>query len=196
MGGSQSETPVSPPPTSPSPLPLLPDASGAIVLRVVMLGEMRTGKTALKNRLVSNTFSSIYVENTGVDFVTHPIRAGDKPVAIQIWDGCFNPARVWVPSCYFRCKHGALLVYDIRKTYTFDYIKDWCRRLEEHSPGAYKILVGNMCDDEANRQVPTATGRQLADELGIPFIECSAMTGANVQDAFLQLVTKILGESR
>ena len=43
-----------------------------------------------------------------------------------------------------------------------------------------KLLVGNKSDLEANRQVKTDEGKNLADSLGIKFLETSAKDAVNV----------------
>ena len=50
------------------------------------------------------------------------------------------------------------------------------------------ILVGNKSDLEEYRQVPTEQGKELAQRLGIPFIETSAKTNTNVSACFELLV--------
>ncbi len=54
-----------------------------------------------------------------------------------------------------------------------------------------KILIGNKCDWEEKRAVSTERGQQLADELGIPFLEVSAKSNINVDKAFYSLAADI-----
>lgn len=53
------------------------------------------------------------------------------------------------------------------------------------------ILVANKADLEAQRQVPTTNGKELATKLGALFIETSAKNNVNVSEAFCELVRKI-----
>jgi GTPase SAR1 family protein len=54
-----------------------------------------------------------------------------------------------------------------------------------------KILIGNKCDWEEKRAVSTERGQQLANELGIPFLEVSAKSNINVEKAFYSLAADI-----
>jgi Ras-related protein Rab-8A len=54
-----------------------------------------------------------------------------------------------------------------------------------------KILIGNKCDWEDRRVISTERGQQLADELGIPFLEVSAKSNINVEKAFYSLAADI-----
>lgn len=64
--------------------------------------------------------------------------------------------------------------------------------MEQHATeGVNKILIGNKCDWEDKRVVSTEQGQQLADELGIPFLEVSAKSNINVEKAFYSLASGI-----
>jgi Ras-related protein Rab-8A len=55
----------------------------------------------------------------------------------------------------------------------------------------HKILIGNKCDWAEKRVVTEDQGRALAQELGIPFIETSAKSNTNVEEAFFSLTRYI-----
>lgn len=71
-------------------------------------------------------------------------------------------------------------------------IRTWFANVEQHATeGVNKILIGNKCDWEEKRVVSTERGQQLADELGIPFLEVSAKTNTNIDKAFYSLAADI-----
>ena len=71
-------------------------------------------------------------------------------------------------------------------------IRTWFNNVEQHaSEGVHKILIGNKCDWEEKRAVTTEQGQQLADELGIPFLEVSAKNNTNIEKAFYNLASDI-----
>lgn len=53
------------------------------------------------------------------------------------------------------------------------------------------VLVGNKCDLERVRQVPTVDGETKANHWGIPFFEASASLRINIEESFFQLVREI-----
>lgn len=53
------------------------------------------------------------------------------------------------------------------------------------------MLIGNKCDWEEKRAVSTEQGQQLANELGIPFLEVSAKNNINIEKAFYNLASEI-----
>ena len=54
------------------------------------------------------------------------------------------------------------------------------------------LLIGNKCDLEDLRVVTKEQGEQLAHSLDIPFMETSAETGYNIDEAFETIVRLIL----
>ena len=53
------------------------------------------------------------------------------------------------------------------------------------------LLVGNKADLTSSKAVDFDAAKQLADELGIPFLETSAKDATNVEQAFLTMAKQI-----
>jgi small GTP-binding protein len=53
------------------------------------------------------------------------------------------------------------------------------------------VIVGNKCDLEKQRKVPTSRAEALAQEIGAPLLETSAKTGQNVSECFFTIVRAI-----
>ena len=62
-----------------------------------------------------------------------------------------------------------------------------CQRIKD-SDVISAILVGNKADLESARVVETEEGQARAQELGIPFIETSAKTKLNIEEAMYTLI--------
>uniref|UniRef100_A0A2C9L8N2 Ras-related protein Rab-10 n=1 Tax=Biomphalaria glabrata TaxID=6526 RepID=A0A2C9L8N2_BIOGL len=58
-----------------------------------------------------------------------------------------------------------------------------------------KMILGNKCDMDDKRQVPTARGEAIAREHNIPFLETSAKANINVEKAFMNLAQAILNKT-
>ncbi len=92
-----------------------------------------------------------------------------------------------------RGAQGALLVYDVSQRTSFERIKAWYDRAQQlGGQDLEMVLVGNKIDLLAHqRQVRTEEGNTLAEELGIPFVETSALNGSNVEAAFVCMTRNI-----
>lgn len=67
-------------------------------------------------------------------------------------------------------------------------IRTWHANIEQHaSEGVNKILIGNKSDWSEKRAVTEEQGRELANELGIKFMETSAKINEGVEEAFFTL---------
>lgn len=67
-------------------------------------------------------------------------------------------------------------------------IRTWHSNIEQHaSEGVNKILIGNKSDWTDKRAVTEEQGRELANELGIKFMETSAKVNEGVEEAFFTL---------
>lgn len=71
-------------------------------------------------------------------------------------------------------------------------VRTWIANIEQHaSEGVSKILVGNKCDSDESRVITSEQAQELADELGLPYVETSAKSSTNVEDAFFTLARDI-----
>ena len=127
-----------------------------------------------------------------IDFKIRTVELDGKRVKLQIWDTAGQERFRTITTAYYRGAMGILLTYDVTDESSFENIRNWVRNVEQHaSDGVMKILIGNKCDIEDQRRVPTAKGKELADELGIPFFETSAKANVNVETAFFSIAREI-----
>ncbi|KAH8863320.1 Ras-related protein Rab-2 [Schistosoma japonicum] len=90
-----------------------------------------------------------------------------------------------ITRSYYRGAAGALLVYDVTRRDTFNHLASWLQDARQHaSPNMVITLVGNKCDLDARREVKQEEAEAFARENNLLFLETSAKTGANVEQAF------------
>merc|ERR1712038_1669180 len=76
-------------------------------------------------------------------------------------------------------------VHDITRRDTFNHLTTWLEDARQHSNSNMVImLMGNKSDLEARRDVKREEGEAFAREHGLIFMETSAKTAANVEEAF------------
>jgi GTPase SAR1 family protein len=84
-------------------------------------------------------------------------------------------------------------VYDVTSEQSFENVKNWLDQISDHaSEHAQLILVGNKSDMVRERCVDSSRGEELAKSLKIPFIETSAKNSVNVEEAFTQVVKRVV----
>ncbi|KAF4385853.1 hypothetical protein F8388_010411 [Cannabis sativa] len=98
-----------------------------------------------------------------------------------------------ITRSYYRGAAGALLVYDITRRETFNHLANWLEDARQHAnPNMTIMLIGNKSDLAHRRAVSKEEGEQFAKENGLLFLEASARTAQNVEEAFIKTAAKIL----
>jgi len=162
------------------------------VFKVVLIGDSAVGKSQILSRFARDEFSLDSKATIGVEFQTRTVVIDHKSVKAQIWDTAGQERYRAVTSAYYRGAVGAMLVYDITKRQTFDHVPRWLEELRNHADNNIVImLVGNKCDLENLRAVPTEDAKEFAQKEGLFFLETSAMEATNVETAFLTVLTEI-----
>ncbi|KAJ1379879.1 Small GTPase superfamily [Sesbania bispinosa] len=162
------------------------------VFKVVLIGDSAVGKSQILARFARNEFSLDSKSTIGVEFQTRTLVVDHKTVKAQIWDTAGQERYRAVTSAYYRGAVGAMLVYDITKRQTFDHIPRWLEELRSHADkNIVIILIGNKCDLENQRDVPTEDAKEFAEKEGLFFLETSALEATNVETAFMTVLTEI-----
>ena len=63
-----------------------PNVFQKILVKVLLLGSEKTGKSSIINRFVANKFSESYKPTIGADFRTKVININGKNITTQLWD--------------------------------------------------------------------------------------------------------------
>nr|WDA42974.1 RABA3 [Fagopyrum tataricum] len=162
------------------------------VFKVVVVGDSAVGKTQVLSRFAKNEFTLDSKSTIGVEFQTRTLTVRSKVIKAQIWDTAGQERYRAVTSAYYRGALGAMMVYDITKRQSFDHVARWVSELRAHADKSIVImLLGNKADLTAQRQVPIEDALQFARDQGLFFSETSALTGDNVESAFLKVIEEI-----
>ncbi|CAG0884209.1 unnamed protein product [Cyprideis torosa] len=162
------------------------------LFKLLLIGDSGVGKTCLLFRFSEDAFNSTFISTIGIDFKIRTIELDGKKIKLQIWDTAGQERFRTITTAYYRGAMGIMLVYDITNERTFDNIRNWIRNIEEHaSSDVEKMILGNKCDMEDKRQVSKERGQSLAVEYGVRFLETSAKSAINVDEAFHTLARDI-----
>jgi len=83
-------------------------------------------------------------------------------------------------------------VYDITRRETFTQLEKWLTEARENAGENMVImLIGNKVDLDHKRTVTYQDGADFASTNDLIFLETSAKTAANVEEAFVQTAQKI-----
>lgn len=162
------------------------------MFKLLIIGNSSVGKTSFLFRYADDSFTSAFVSTVGIDFKVKTVFRNDKRIKLQIWDTAGQERYRTITTAYYRGAMGFLLMYDITNQDSFNAVQDWATQIKTYSwDNAQVILVGNKCDLEDDRIVPTEDSQRLAEELGFQFFEASAKDNINVKQVFERLVDVI-----
>ncbi|XP_053386909.1 ras-related protein rab-11.1-like [Mercenaria mercenaria] len=168
------------------------DDSYDYLFKVVVVGDTETGKSNLLTRFTKDEFNSEYRPTIGVEFGTKNVNLKGKTITAQVWDTAGQERYMAITSAYYRGAVGALIIYDITNRSSYTSVEKWITEIKNNAEeGVPIVLVGNKLDLEGKREIPTKEANEYASKHGLEFIESSALTSKNVDEAFGKLLTEI-----
>ena len=168
--------------------------------KVLMLGESGVGKSCVARRYLSDTFDEDTVPTVGTDFGRRIVRtATGARACMMVWDTAGQERFRSLTTSFYRGAHAFVVVYDVADAATFAKVPYWLDQIAAHAtlPDAIRVLVANKIDvrdaaPDGTVCVARDEGVRLARERGMLFFECSAKTRQGVQQAFHEILLKIL----
>ncbi|KAI9018720.1 ras family-domain-containing protein [Phycomyces nitens] len=128
----------------------------------------------------------------GVGFGTRFVTVNEQQIKLQIWDTAGQESFRTITRSYYRGAAGALLVYDITRRDTFENLSTWLEDVRQHAnPNTVIIVIGNKSDLDSKRQVSREEGERFARENDLFFLEASAKSADNVEEAFVKTAQSI-----
>jgi small GTP-binding protein len=157
--------------------------------KFVIVGNHEVGKTSLIRQFVERKFSHDYRATIGLNIFAYNFDFQGNEINVQLWDIGAQQYFKRFRKIYYKGAEAAFIVFDITNRESFEKIKDWHGELNQliDEINIPIVIVGNKTDLSEQRVISIAEGEDLTKSLsekGLSYIETSALTGANVIDAF------------
>ncbi|XP_015514622.1 ras-like protein 2 [Neodiprion pinetum] len=163
--------------------------SYAQTYKLVVVGGGGVGKSAITIQFIQSYFVTDY-DPTIEDSYTKQCVIDDTPAKLDILDTAGQEEFSAMREQYMRSGEGFLLVFSVADHSSFDEMFKFHRQIlrvkdRDEFP---MLMVGNKADLDHQRTVSMEEAQNLARQLKIPYIECSAKLRMNVDQAFHELV--------
>ncbi|MBS3793999.1 MAG: GTP-binding protein [Candidatus Thorarchaeota archaeon] len=174
--------------------------------KICLIGDGYVGKTSIRRQYLGSGFKASYLPTLGVDFAHTTVTYDDTKTQLVIWDIAGQPLFKSLRKRYYQGCSGIILVYSVVDRATFDNASKWL--VEAHGfmgelPPV--IVAANKIDLRSTRPereiVSPAEGQaftqKFSEELDTEavFIETSALTGENIDKAFMKLTELMFQET-
>jgi len=129
------------------------DGVTEFLFKVLVVGDIGTGKTSIIKRFVHNIFSMHYKSTIGVDFALKVINWDNKTIVrLQLWDIAGQERFGNMTRVYYKEAVGAFVVFDVTRINTFEAVQKWKNDIDakvtlppDDSPIPV-VLLANKCD--------------------------------------------------
>ncbi len=165
------------------------------ILKLCILGDGAVGKTSIIMQHVDKRFEEEYKPTIGFDIALKTMKIHEKGIDAEllIWDIAGQAIFEKIREEYLQGTNGAIVMFDLTRPETLEHVKDWLRELVTFAGKVPFILIGNKADLTDQRAVSEEEGKAVAEEAGaLGYLETSAKTGDNVEDAFEDIIKAIV----
>ena len=171
-----------------------------LIYKIIIVGEMGTGKTSLIRKFVDDNFSEFYKVTIGVDFANKIIKNKNNiNIDIQLWDIAGQERFSNMTGVYYRESIAAIIVFDILRNNTFELCKFWKEDIDskiftsEGNP-IPTLLFANKIDLKPNNwdiNQNKIIEKFVNENNFLKYFETSAKNGTNLNEAFDFLINYI-----
>lgn len=170
------------------------------IAKVLVVGDIASGKTSVIKRYAKGTFSDDYATTIGVDFALKKVEALGRSINVQLWDIAGQERFAGLSRIFYAHSVAAIVVFDLFNRSSFESTARWKKDIDNKVflPSGARIpvlLLGNKCDLAEEGQAPAVTDEEIAlfarQHDFFAHFKCSAKTGENVSVACHHLVIRV-----
>jgi Ras-related protein Rab-8A len=168
------------------------------ILKVLIVGDSRVGKSQLFKRFADETFSDSHETTQSVEYRHRYIQFNSSERAfkckVQVWD-CISSASKAIMTSIYKGANAIILLVDMTNNESFGAIPDWLDEIRSFSsPKAAVYLVGTKLDSPSVC-VSKEKGLAIAQSYRLPYTQVSSKTGENVDALFVKIVGDLQAET-
>ena len=164
-------------------------------IKVILVGEMGTGKTSLINTAIGLNFQEKLASTTTNSIMNKTMTINGKTYSINLWDTIGQEKYRSLTKIFLKGAKIVIFVYDITNLNSFKELDYWFESTKEIINEKIVMgIVGNKSDLFLKEEVKESDARALAKKKGFEFALTSAKNSTMFCEFLEKLLKKYLGQ--
>ncbi|KAF8881452.1 small GTPase superfamily [Infundibulicybe gibba] len=166
---------------------------------IVILGDPDAGAFGLAMQFVFRSYFEVRCAGYDPTIYDEPLRkrimVDDRACVVELTHMQGAEQFTSIRDLYIQKGQGFVLAFSVTSRASFEHVKsyhDSVRITKGRDPGPISIVIGNNYHRYHNREVSLDEGRELAHRLGCGYHETSMRHAGSIEDAFSELVRRLL----
>ena len=174
------------------------DSITTVHLKVIIVGDMDTGKTSIIKRYLYDKFDNNNNSTIAPELKTKIIKINGINYNINFWDLPGQDRNIFVSGNFARDTQGIIYCCDVGNKKSMENLKKWEEALKskENIDDITKIVIENKCDlkgNESQYNDNSSALRSISNELECSnFFRTSALNGYFVKTSIEYLINEII----
>ena len=168
---------------------------GRFTSKLILTGDFKVGKSSLIKRFIENLFSESYISTIGVEISKKTIIMDEATeINFVLWDiGGQISSMAPYRHRFYEGASAAFIVIDRTRANNLESVKTWYKDIKKSvTRNIPVVIVGNKSDLQDDLVISEEEIKIAAKELGFHYILTSALTGENVNEAFLYIAYRFI----
>ncbi|MFW9951826.1 MAG: GTP-binding protein [Candidatus Thorarchaeota archaeon] len=168
---------------------------GTFTSKLILTGDFKVGKTSLIKRFIENLFQESYISTIGVEISKKTVILDEETkINFVLWDiGGQISSMAPYRHRFYEGASAAFIVIDRTREDNLESVKRWHTEISESVPHKIPIvIVGNKSDLQEEVVISEEEIKVVAKRLNFHYILTSALTGENVNEAFLYIAYRFI----
>ncbi|KAH8948944.1 hypothetical protein BDL97_10G004400 [Sphagnum fallax] len=171
--------------------------SNSSMIKLVLLGDGRVGKTSLVLRYVDNVFSDKQVATVQASYLTKRLTVDGESVTLSIWDTAGQERFHALGPIYYRDADAALLVYNLLWKDSFNRVQSWVKELRKMAnKNIVLVIAGNKSDMDKMQHLNVGDAERYAESIGATHFVTSAKLNTGIDEVFLDVARRVLEQRK
>ncbi len=168
---------------------------GEFTSKLILTGDFKVGKSSLIKRFIENMFNESYIATIGVEISKKSVVMDEETIVnFVLWDiGGQISSMAPYRHRFYEGASAAFIVIDRTRLNNLESVKTWYKEIKKSvSRDIPVVIVGNKSDLQNELVISEEEIKVVARELGFHYILTSALTGENVNEAFLYIAYRFI----